>query len=136
MFYYTDVAGLSIATVGTLFLIVRILDAFAGPIFGVLIDKTTSRYGKTKPWFLWMSLPFGIITILTFSVGYFDQSYKLVMAYVTYVLLNIIIFGINLPISAILPSLTEDLTERTSTNIFRSIGGQIGVWFQDLLHFH
>lgn len=47
MFYYTDVAGLSLAATGILFLIVRIFDAFAGPIFGILVDKTQTRFVKS-----------------------------------------------------------------------------------------
>ncbi len=127
MFYYTDVAGLSLESVGLLFLIVRVLDAFASPIFGILIDRTNSKYGKARPWFLWLAIPFGIITVLSFAVGYFDDSYKLAYAYITYILLNIIFAGINVPISAMLPSLTTNPLERSSTNMFRNIGGQIGV---------
>ncbi|AET58031.1 Na+:melibiose symporter [Paenibacillus terrae HPL-003] len=127
MFYYTDVAGLSLESVGLLFLIVRVLDAFASPIFGILIDRTNSKYGKARPWFLWLAIPFGIITVLSFAVGYFDDSYKLVYAYITYILLNTIFAGINVPISAMLPSLTANPLERSSANMFRNIGGQIGV---------
>ena len=54
MFYYTDVASISLAATGILFLVVRIFDAFAGPIFGILVDKTQTRFGKVRPWFLWM----------------------------------------------------------------------------------
>ena len=64
MFYYTDVAGLSLAATGILFLIVRIFDAFAGPIFGILVDKTQTRFGKVRPWFLWMAVPYAISAVL------------------------------------------------------------------------
>ncbi len=53
MFYYTDVAGISLLSVGTLFLVVRVLDAVAGPVVGALIDKTHTKWGKVRPWFLW-----------------------------------------------------------------------------------
>lgn len=66
MFFYTDVYGLNVAAVGTLFLVARMIDALDGPIFGVLIDRTSTKWGKSRPYFLWLSIPFGVVAILTF----------------------------------------------------------------------
>jgi len=87
MYYYTDVAGISLAAVGALFLVVRLLDVAAGPLAGALIDRTHTRWGKARPWFLWMTVPFAVIAVLTFTV---PGSGSLVYVYVTYILFNLI----------------------------------------------
>ncbi|MEC0090553.1 glycoside-pentoside-hexuronide (GPH):cation symporter [Paenibacillus macquariensis] len=129
MFYYTDVFGLNIAAVGTLFLVARIIDAFDGPIFGVLIDRTTSKWGKSRPWFLWLSFPFAIIAILAFLSPDFGDTGKLAYAYLTYILLNVLYAGINVPLSSILPSLSSDSQERTVVASIRMILAQVGALF-------
>ena len=67
LFFYTDVVGISSAVVGTMFLITRIWDTFLDPFVGILGDRTSSRWGKFRPYLLWVAIPFGICGILTFS---------------------------------------------------------------------
>ncbi|WP_018142528.1 MFS transporter [Alloscardovia criceti] len=127
MFYYTDVAGISLMQVGTLFLVVRVLDALAGPIVGVLIDKTHTKWGKVRPWFLWFALPFAIIGVMTFSVPNFNEPLKMLYVYITYILMNFVAVAVTTPVTAILPNLTTNTQERVTANAFRNVGGQIGV---------
>ena len=67
-FFYTDVFGLTPALVGTLFLALRVFDAVSDPIMGVLADRTQSRWGRFRPWQLWIAVPIGVIGVLTFTV--------------------------------------------------------------------
>ena len=60
LFFYTDVIGLSAAVVGTMFLVTRIWDTFLDPFIGILGDRTESRWGKFRPYLLWVAVPFGI----------------------------------------------------------------------------
>ncbi len=85
MFFYTDVYGLNVAAVGTLFLVARIIDAFDSPIIGVLIDRTNTKWGKSRPYFLWLAVPFAVVAVLTFMTPDFGDTGKLVYAYVTYI---------------------------------------------------
>lgn len=125
-FYYTDVYGIGIAAVGTLMLVVRFIDMLDSPIFGILIDKTNTRWGKSRPWILWSCFPFAISSVLLFLGPEFSDSGKLVYAYITYILVSICYSAVNNPISTMLPSLSNDNNERTSANIFRMLGGQTG----------
>ncbi|MCY9537361.1 MFS transporter [Paenibacillus thiaminolyticus] len=93
MLYYTDVYGLNVAAVGTLFLVARIIDAFDSPIFGVLIDRTNTRWGKSRPYFLWLALPFAIVAVLTFMTPDIGDTDKIVCAYITYIALGIFVCG-------------------------------------------
>lgn len=67
-FFYTDVFGLTPALVGTLFIALRVFDAISDPVMGVIADRTQSRWGRFRPWQLWIAIPIGIIGILTFTV--------------------------------------------------------------------
>ena len=58
-FFYTDALGLNVAIVGTLILISRIFDGITDVIMGYIMDKTKSKYGKARPWMLWLAIPFG-----------------------------------------------------------------------------
>lgn len=126
MFFYTDVYGLNVAAVGTLFLVARIIDAFDSPIFGVLIDRTNTRWGKSRPYFLWLALPFAIVAVLTFMTPDIGDTGKIVYAYITYIALGILYAGINLPLTSLLPSMTSNSQERTAVNSVRMIFGQLG----------
>lgn len=126
MFYYTDVVGMGLGAIGLLFLIIRIVDAVSGPVFGVLVDKTNTRFGKVRPWFLWMSIPYAISTILLFSIGSFHQNLQIPLAYITYGIFSLCYVGLGTAINAILPSLSADLGDRAQANMFRNILGQTG----------
>lgn len=133
MFYYTDVASLGLAAVGALFLIVRVLDAFVGIAFGTLIDNTHSKYGKVRPWFLWLAIPYGLATIALFSIGYLPFEHRILAAYITYILFNIFYAGINTAITSLLPSLSTNVDDRASANAFRNVLGQVGNFASSLL---
>lgn len=133
MFYYTDIVGLNLAVVGMMFLVIRVLDAIAGPVFGVLVDKTNTKWGKVRPWFLWMSIPYGLSAVLLFSLGMVDKQYQVVVAYITYGIFNVCYAGIGNAINSILPSLTPKVSERAQANMFRNVLGQIGGFSSSLI---
>src|SRR3954465_9221035 len=68
LIYYTDVVGISAAAAGPLFLVVRVWDAFADIFAGRQIDKTMTRWGKFRPFFLFGSLPLLLLSVATFTV--------------------------------------------------------------------
>ncbi|UNK20712.1 MFS transporter [Paenibacillus sp. N3/727] len=126
MFFYTDVYGLNVAAVGTLFLVARVIDAFDSPIIGVIIDRTHTKWGKSRPFFLWLAIPFSIVAVLTFMTPDFGNTGKLVYAYFTYIVLGILYAAINLPLTSLLTSMTSNSQERTVVNSVRMIFGQLG----------
>ncbi len=82
LFFYTDIFGISAAAVGTLFLITRIWDAVNDPLMGILVDRTRTKHGKARPYLLYLAVPFGIISVLTFITPNFSDTGKLIYAYV------------------------------------------------------
>ncbi|MDT7013187.1 MFS transporter [Levilactobacillus namurensis] len=128
LFYYTTVLGISPAFVGTLFLVVRVIDAFDGVVYGYLIDHTHSKYGKSRPYFLWFGVPLGLLTMLLFFNPSFggNRAFQLAWISVVYTLFSLVYSGANTPITAILPSLTSDPDERTNLASARMVMTNIG----------
>jgi glycoside/pentoside/hexuronide:cation symporter, GPH family len=127
MYFYTDVFGLNPGAVAVVFLVARVIDAIAEPFIGVMIDRTQTKWGKCRPYFLWLAVPFSLTAVLMFLTPDFGDTGKLVYAYISYTVLGIMYSGINLPLSAILPSLTSNSNERTVINTVRMIFAVIGV---------
>lgn len=125
-FFYTDVFGISPAVVGTLFLVVRVFDAVTDPLMGAMTDRTNTRYGKFRPYLIWMALPFGVISVLAFTTPDLSQQGKVIYAFVTYALLMIAYTAINIPYSALGGVLTADPKERVSVQSYRFVFGMLG----------
>lgn len=126
LFFYTDVFGISAAAVGTMFLVTRVWDAANDPIMGVISDRTKSRWGKFRPYLLFVAVPFGIVGVLTFSTPDLDSSGKLIYAYITYTMMMMVYTGINVPYSSLMGVLTSNTDERTSLASYRFIGAFSG----------
>ncbi|GAA0300413.1 MFS transporter [Kineococcus aurantiacus] len=126
LFYYTDVAGVPIALLGTLFLVARLLDAVIDPFIGVLVDRTRTRFGRARPYLLFAAVPFGVLGVLTFAVPDVGDTGKLVYAFVTYLTLGILFSLVNVPYSALMPMMTRDREERMQLGALRSVGSSVG----------
>lgn len=119
--FYTHTFGLTGAQAGTLFLVVGLGVAFFNPVMGVIADRTTSKWGKFRPWLLWTALPFGIISVLTFTTPQLSPGAKLIYAWTTYVLLRVIYTVNNVPYASLTAVMTQDPDERTSISSYRQI---------------
>ncbi|PWG80977.1 MFS transporter [Pararcticibacter amylolyticus] len=121
LIFYTDVFGISAAAAGTMFLITRIWDSCFDPVVGVLADRTTSKYGKFRPYLLWVAVPFGVIGVFTFYTPGFAEGGKLVYAYITYSLMMMIYSLINVPYASLLGVMSDKGAERTSLSSYRMV---------------
>jgi GPH family glycoside/pentoside/hexuronide:cation symporter len=127
LYYYTDVFGLSPAAVGTLFVVTRFWDAINDPLMGAIADRTTTRWGKYRPYLLWMAIPFGLCGYLAFANPDFSQTGKLIYAYATYVGLMMTYTAINVPYSALMGVMTPNSDDRTSLSSYRFVGAFSGM---------
>jgi sugar (glycoside-pentoside-hexuronide) transporter len=127
LIFYTDVVGLSAATAGTILLIARMVDAVDAPVWGVIFDKTRSRWGKSRPWFLWLCLPYAIFGVLTFLAPDLGSRAKAIYAGATYVVCSVLYTGINTPVTSILSALTPNPRDRVMLTTFRMFGSKAGV---------
>ncbi|MDR3409814.1 MAG: glycoside-pentoside-hexuronide (GPH):cation symporter [Formivibrio sp.] len=127
VYFYTDIAGIAAATVGTMMLFSRLLDVL-NPVMGMIVDRTNSRWGKGRPWLLGMAVPFGLSAMLLFTVPNLGSHGKLIYAFVTYNLAFAVIYTmIDNPYSVLLPLITSDRHQRTMLNITRMILANCGI---------
>lgn len=126
MFFYTDVFGISAAVAGTLLLVTKVIDAFTDTGMGLIVDRTKTRWGQGRPYFLIGAIPFALFTVLTFIVPDFSMTGKIIWAYVTYCLLSTAYTVVNIPLNTIVPRLTSDIHERNILVSARMICALIG----------
>ncbi|PKL90236.1 MAG: MFS transporter [Ignavibacteriae bacterium HGW-Ignavibacteriae-2] len=129
LFFYTDIFGISAAAVGTMFLVTRVWDAINDPMMGIIADRTSTRWGKFRPYLLFVAVPFAIIGVLTFTTPDFDATGKLIYAYVTYTLMMMVYTAVNVPYSSLMGVMTNNTEERTSLASWRFIGAFSGGLF-------
>lgn len=126
LIFYTDVFGITAAAAATMLFVVKIFNAFTDPLIGAAADRTRTRWGKFRPYLLFMPLPLAVIGVLTYSTPDLGPTGKLVWAYVTYLLLMTIYTGINLPYSALSGVISADARERNAINASRFVAGFAG----------
>ena len=118
-FFYSNIFGLSLVDAGVLVLVTRIWDAVSDPMMGIISDRTNTKWGKYRPYLLWVAPFFSICGILLFTTPDLDYGGKLIWAYVTYILMMTVYTGINVPYGAMLGVMTDDTNEKTVFSSFR-----------------
>lgn len=120
-YFYTDIFGLAPALVGVLMLSVRVVDAISDPIMGAIADRTDSRWGRFRPWLLWIAFPFALFSVLMFSTPDWSYENKVIYAFITYFLMSLTYTAINIPYCSLGSVITNDPKERVSCQSWRFI---------------
>ena len=118
-YFYTDVFLIPAGAAATMFLVSRIWDGINDPVMGMIADRTKTRWGHFRPYLLWISVPFAIVGVLTFTVPDFGPQGKLIWAYVTFILIMMLYTAINIPYTALLGVISPNSDERTSVSSFK-----------------
>lgn len=128
MIFYTDVFGISMASVSFIMLVSRIVDAAVDPAIGVLTDHTRSRWGRYRPWVLG-AIPVMVITFTLMFWAHPDwgEGQKLAYALVTYCLYVTAYSSMYIPFISLIPTLTQDPDERSSLTGIRLAMGMVSI---------
>jgi Na+/melibiose symporter-like transporter len=120
--FYTDVFGISAAAAGAILLAARLWDAFFDPIMGLLADRTSTRWGRFRPWILWTALPWAVVMVLAYTTPKgWSAAAMIAYAAVTNIMLMTLYSMNNMPYSALGGVMTGDVNERAKLNSFRFI---------------
>ena len=118
-FFYSNIFGISLIDTGILLMVTRIWDAVSDPMMGAIADRTRTKWGKYRPYLLWMAVPFSVCGILLFTTPDWSYAAKLVWAYATYIAMMTVYTGINVPYGAMLGVITDNSKEKTVFSSFR-----------------
>lgn len=133
MFFYTDIFGMEAKAVGTMFLITRVWDSLFDPIVGAFADRTRTKWGKFRPYILYVAIPFGVIGAFTFFTPALDGVGKIVYAYFTYSLMMMVYSAINVPYASLLGVMSPSPKVRNVLATFRMTFAYIGSFVTLLL---
>jgi glycoside/pentoside/hexuronide:cation symporter, GPH family len=129
-YFYTDIYGLKTSDASVVMLVVGLIAAFIfNPLIGILADRTTSRWGKFRPWILYTAIPMGVVALLAFTTPDFSYKGKLIYAAATYSLLLLLYASSNLPYSALSGVITGDMGERNSISSYRFVSVMFAQFF-------
>jgi GPH family glycoside/pentoside/hexuronide:cation symporter len=121
MIFYTDVFGISAAAAGSMLFAIKIINAFTDPVIGATADRTSTRFGKFRPYLVWMAIPLAAAGVLTYTTPSLSPGGKLVWAYGTYLFMMVCYTGINIPYNALSGVMSSDAQERSTINGLRFI---------------
>ena len=126
-FFYTQLAGLAAATVGTIIFVVNIIGAITDLMAGKIVDQTKTKYGKARPWFLWMALPATLIMIGLFTIpANASEAVRIGYALITKLLAtSVVIAMLAIPYGCMMALRTKSTEERSKIGIGRAICGYL-----------
>jgi glycoside/pentoside/hexuronide:cation symporter, GPH family len=117
--FYTDVYMLPPETAAILLLVTRGWDLIFDPTIGMIADRTQTRWGKFRPYLLWLAIPFGLLTYVMFVTPNWGMGAKVLYAYVTYILTTTVFTAVNIPYSSLMAVMTPNAKERTVLSQYR-----------------
>ncbi len=118
--FYTDYVGINPAIVGLIMLASRVFDGFSDLVMGIIVEKTNSKWGKSRPWILWMSVPYALSAILLFTVPHTQGMVQAIYIFVTYNFCTTVCYtAINLPYGSLSAMMTRISSERDMLSVVR-----------------
>ena len=121
LIFYTDTFGISAAAAATMRSAIKIINAFTDPLIGAAADRTATRFGKFRPWLVWMCVPLAGAAVLTYTTPNLAGDAKLAWAYGTYLLMMVCYTCVNIPYNALSGVMSADPQQRSTINGLRFI---------------
>jgi len=121
LYFLTDVVGISAAAISVLFLITRMWDAVNDPLMGALADRTKTRWGKYRPYLLWMAVPLSVTLVLLFTKPELSSTGKIIWVWVIYFIMEAMFTTVDIPYQSLIAVMSTDTNERNTLGAFRVV---------------
>jgi GPH family glycoside/pentoside/hexuronide:cation symporter len=127
-FFYTDIYGLKTTDLALLFVLVKIVGAMSDLVMGQITDRVLTRWGRYRPWLLFLAVPYGLSVFFVFSTPDWGYSAKLVWAYSTYIIMTVMTSGVGVSYISLPSALSNDPQQTLSANGYRLFFAKIGAF--------
>lgn len=127
VYFYTDVVGIAAGLIGTIFLFSRIVDGASDVVMGVVLDKTRTRFGKARPWLLWLALPFAVVATALFAVPDANSTTQVIYIIVTYNIALLVYTAVEIQHGTLGALMTYDQHQRSVLNVAKMIGAYVAI---------
>lgn len=137
-FYFSNVIALPAMAISVIMLIARIWDAINDPMMGTFVDKTKSKWGKCRPYLIFMPIIIMVGTILCFANGIYSEANNtpaqnaLIIAWagISYILWGMLYTAADIPLWGIASRMTADESKRSNllslARMVAGVGGALG----------
>lgn len=120
--FLTTIVGLSPEAAGSILLLGKVWAAVANPLVGYLSDRTQSRWGRRRSWFLWGLLP--IFSLLFVPLKFASESATWCWHLFAYLAFDTLFTMVKVPYNSILAEMTDDYKERSQATGVRMLFSQ------------
>lgn len=129
-YFYTDKLSLAAGMIATVFMVVKVIDAFTDLIMGNIVDNTKPGKEKYRPWFLKAGIPAGLLLVLMFTVPKTGLGLQIAYVMFTNFLLTAVLYtAISIPYSSIMMVRTNSQEERGIMGTWRAAAGYVSGMF-------
>lgn len=131
-YYFQFVILIPALIVGVIMSVARVWDAINDFMMGTIVDKTRSKWGKCRPFLIYVPIPIMIITILAFtSFGFYGGSIGMNILIVAWASIMYILWGMiytigDIPLWGVTALMTENSHDRNKLLSFARIAGGVG----------
>lgn len=121
--YYVSVLGVNAEVAASIMAVSKLLDGVSDLVMGRIVDRTKSKWGKARPWILWMCVPLAVCTVLMFSVpASLAGKAQIAYMFLTYNMVSTVFYtAINVPYATLQGLMTTNRYERGLLGNFRML---------------
>ena len=137
-FYFSNVIALPAMAISVIMAIARVWDAINDPMMGTFVDKTKSKWGKCRPYLIFMPVIIMIGTILCFANGIYSEANNstiqnvmiIAWAGISYIMWGMLYTAADIPLWGIASRMTAHESKRSNllslARMVAGIGGALG----------
>ena len=125
-----SVATKLIGIITGLVVVIRIAEIFIDPLLGNIIDNTTTKWGRFRPWQFLAGAISSVLIVLVYT-GLFglvnvNTTWFIVLFVITFIVLDVFYSLRDISYWGMIPALSSDSHERSTYTALGSFGGSIG----------